>query len=90
MVGNDLSGKNWTKRNFLRSCKREGYTNAAHLFAVRGHQIEATRGDVQVDGHSGKLQVALPQDAGQSFGRWLKGPEVHTSSKRFFTNAVQH
>lgn len=45
------------------------------LFAVRGHQVEATGGDIQVDGHASKLQVALPQDTGQSFGWWLKGSE---------------
>lgn len=34
------------------------------LFAIGGHEIEATSGDVEVDGHASKLQVALPQDAG--------------------------
>ena len=41
------------------------------LFAIRGHQVEATGGDVQVDGHASKLQVALPEDAGQGFRWWL-------------------
>ena len=43
------------------------------LLGVGGHQVQAAGGDVEVDGHAGKLEVALPQDVGQGFGRRLQG-----------------
>lgn len=52
------------------------------LFAIGGHQVEATGGDIEVDGHASKLQVALPQDTGQSFGRWLRGSEDRDRHKQ--------
>lgn len=52
-------------------------TCLSDLFRVRGHQVEATRGYVEVDWHASKLQVALPQNAGQGFGRWLRDRGRH-------------
>lgn len=44
-----------------------------YLFAVGGHEVETTGGDIEVDGHARKLEITLSQNAGQSFGWWLRG-----------------
>lgn len=56
----------------------------AYLFAVRRHEVETTGGDVQVDRHASKLQIALPQDVGQSFGWWLTHNENSIRTQSIF------
>ena len=37
----------------------ESVSHWADLFGVKGHQVETVSGDVEVDAHASKLQVAL-------------------------------
>ena len=53
-----------------------------HLFGVGGHEVETTGGDVEVDGHASKLQVALSQDGRQRFGRRLRKKQQQSRAHR--------